>query len=151
MPGGVVRIEIHGEEQADRIARRLLRKAGSNQLARDLHTAMRFALAGTEAEIRASARRLPSRNGLAADVATSRIRVTTAANGNKVRALITARHEYNLAGLDRGTNVHPLFGNRRHWYRQAVRPRWFTDPAKDKAADVRNAIQKAVKAFAATL
>lgn len=151
MPGGVVRIQIHGEEQAARIARRLLRKAGSGELARNLHVGMRMALAGVEADIRTSARRLPATNGLAADVATSRISVTYAANKSAVSATIRARHEYNLAGLDAGTNIHPLFGNRRHWYRQAVRPGWFSDPVNERTDDVRRAIQKAVKVFTSTL
>lgn len=151
MPGGTVRINIHGEEQAARIARRLLRKASGGELARELHTGMRMALAGVEGDIRASARRLPARNGLAAAVASSRIRVTYAANSSAVRATISANHEYNLAGLDKGTNIHPLFGNRRHWYRQAVRPGWFTDPVEARTDDVRRAIQRAVKSFTSSL
>lgn len=150
MPGGAVRIEIHGEGTATRLGRRYLR-AGDGQLARHLHVGMRSALAGVEADIRASARRLPASNGLAAEVASSRITVSVAANGNSIRALVTARHRYNLAGLDKGTNVHPLFGNRRHWYRQAVRPRWFSEPVEARTDDVRRAIQKAVKSAVGSL
>lgn len=146
----VVRVEIHGEESAVRTGRRLIR-AGDGNLARQIHWNMRAALAGVEGDIRASAQRLPSRNGLADEVATSRIRVTTAANGNTIRALITARHRYYLTGLNEGTNIHPLFGNRRHWYRQAVRPGWFTDPVRSREDNVRAGIVKAVKSVTSSL
>ncbi len=145
-----IRVEIHGEESAVRTARRLIR-AGDGSLAQQIHYNMRGALAGVEGSIRASAQRLPSRNGLADDVARSNIRVTYAANASAVRALITARHRYYLTGLNAGTNIHPLFGNRRHWYRQAVRPGWFTDPVRDREDDVRAAIVKAVKSVTSSL
>jgi hypothetical protein len=150
MPGGTLKIEVHGEEAAFQLARRLITK-GRGDLAHDLHRAMREAMTGVDADIRRSAQRLPSRNGLADEVATSRITVTSYATGSRVGVEVSAKHRYHLAGLDGGRNVHPLFGNRRHWYDQAVRPGWFSDPVEGRTDQVAAAIRRVVKRFTDSL
>jgi hypothetical protein len=146
VPAYTLRIEVKGEEQAFALAQRLLRK-GRGDLADDLHRAMREAMAGVESEIRRSAYRLPNRNGLADEIATSRIDVTSHASGSDVGIVVSASHRYHLPGLDAGRNVHPLFGNRRHWYDQAVRPGWFSDPVEGRTDQVGTAIRRVVKRF----
>jgi hypothetical protein len=44
----------------------------------------------------------------------------------RVTALPRPGKKIDLQSLDRGRLRHPLFGNRRYWYMQAVRPGWFT-------------------------
>jgi hypothetical protein len=46
--------------------------------------------------------------------------------------------------LDQGILEHPLFGNRRHWYRQPVAAGWFTQPNDDAAPRARRDIEDAL-------
>lgn len=46
--------------------------------------------------------------------------------------------------LEAGLLSHPLFGDRERWFRQSVRPGFFTDPCEAAAPRVRDAIIAAV-------
>ena len=72
---------------------------------------------------------LPKRGGLAAAVAGSQMRVS-AQSGAEAGARVTVDSRYNVAGMDAGRVVHPLFGDRRHWYTQQITPHWFTTPVE---------------------
>jgi len=50
----------------------------------------------------------------------------------------------DLNSLDRGRLRHPLFGNRDHWYSQAVPPGWFTAPMRSHVDGVRREVLRAV-------
>lgn len=64
-----------------------------------------------------------------------------------VRVTATSRKGkgVDLDALDRGRLRHPLFGNRRHWYQQAVNPRWFTRPMEANAGNVQRELEQAVR------
>lgn len=147
-----VHVTIYGEGEAARLGTHLIR-AGDGELKERLYEAIRRANLGLESEVRRSAlTHLPKRNGLAAEVGRARIavrRLFGAANG--VGISITASHKYDLAGLDQGGNVHPLFGNRRHWYFQHVRSGWFSDVVDGQYAPTASAIERAVKQYAQQL
>lgn len=145
-----IQLTIQGEESAFRLGRRYIAK-GAKGLGAEMHRAMREATTGLEAEVRRSAYRLPNRNGLADEVASSRISLAYSLGRTNAGVTVTARHRYHLAGLDAGRNVHPLFGNRGHWYSQWVRPGWFTEPVEGRADEVGEALRRAVKRYIAEL
>jgi len=127
---GFVEVEILGVHEAVDLGVAFI-KAGDGGLERKLGDALYEAHMGIAGELRASAlARLPKRNGLAETVARSHITVSKSNGLGSPSVTIKASGPYNLQGLDSGTNIHPLFGNKRHWYLQHVKSGWFTDPLK---------------------
>lgn len=147
-----VQVTILGASDAARLGAKLIR-AGDGALKDKLYDAIRKANIGLEGEIRRSAfSHLPRRNGLAAEVAASRITTDhTFEAGNGVGIKVTAHHEYDIAGMDNGLNVHPLFGDKRHWYPQHVRAGWFSDAVDGQREPTRFAIERAVKSYISSL
>lgn len=41
-------------------------------------------------------------------------------------ARVVGESAYDIEGLDRGRAIHPLFGDANHWYREAVKPGWWS-------------------------
>jgi hypothetical protein len=84
-------------------------------------------------EIRASAvSTLPKRGGLGAWVAKSGIRVavTRGTNNAGIRIVVGRNSKggrTDLSDLDRGSLRHPLWGNKAHWYPEAVKPGFATN------------------------
>lgn len=147
----LVDVTIYGDSEAAALGAAFIR-AGDGGLKDELYDAIRKANAGIEGEIRRSAlSHLPRRNGLAEAVAQARISVHKAYGELGVGIKVTADHEYDLKGLDHGGNVHPLFGNRRHWYFQHVRAGWFSDAVDGQYLPTRNALERAVKAYVSRL
>lgn len=71
---------------------------------------------------------------------TSGVRVSTTARTLQVGGVKRRR----IRRLDQGVLEHPLFGNRRRWYRQPVVPGWFTRPNEDAVPRVRASIDDAL-------
>lgn len=95
-------------------------------------------------KLRASAlETLPKRGGLAAAVADSRIQVS-GASGAEAGVRVTVDSRYNVAGMDDGSVVHPLFGNRLHWYVERVNPHWFTTPVEAAEPGIEQAVRDAM-------
>lgn len=90
---------------------------------------------------------LPKRGGLAATVAGSRIQVS-GASGAEAGARVTVDSRYNVAGMDEGRVVHPLFGDRRHWYTQQITPRWFTTPIEAAQPGIEAAVNDSMERVA---
>lgn len=139
-----ISLSITGEEEAFAVAARL-RRAGDGRLQGKLRDAVRDANRGVPTKLRMSAlSHLPKRGGLG----------PTVARGMKVRTwpisagiTIKASHRYDIAGMDKGLVVHPLFGNKRHWYAQAVPPGWFQSVVDGQRDDTRRAIERVVATF----
>lgn len=49
-------------------------------------------------------------------------------------------HRRKVRQIDAGTLHHTLWGNRRHWYRQMVRPGFFSEAARQQAPDIRDKV-----------
>ena len=49
-----------------------------------------------------------------------------------------------LEALDRGELRHPLYGNRKYWFSQSVRPGFWSRPIEDRAPQIRDAVAKEV-------
>lgn len=79
--------------------------------------------------VRAKARStMPAAGGLNEFVATAKIgvRITTSGKGAGMR-IVGTKSGHDIHALDRGRLRHPLFGNRRHWFQQAVPPGFFSE------------------------
>jgi hypothetical protein len=133
-----------------------LRRAGDEDLARELTAGMRRAVKPVPDRIRAGlAPKLPNRYAevLGADTAiTTSVRNSGADATAAVVAANASFRKRRLNRLDAGILWHPLFGNRKHWFEQgepSVRPGWFTGPAEDAAPDVRAALEQALSDVAA--
>lgn len=48
----------------------------------------------------------------------------------------------HLEDVDKGLLAHPLFGDRKHWYRQAVRPEFASGPFNDAKPAILDEIEK---------
>lgn len=132
-----------------------LRRAG-----RDVETSAQDSLKAQARPLEAAVhsegiRRLPRRGGLAALVR-SRARITAThirGSGGRAGVTVTASGPMDLAALEAGHVVHPLYGLRRWWYRQRVPDQWFTGPvraavpriAEDLGDDVHQQIRRALR------
>ena len=128
---------------------RELRTAGDDDLRRELFDAIDHAAQPAAEDVR---RRLPEYlpNPYAADLAGSmRINISKL-TGTRPGVSVVAPERVRgrrrrLVRLNAGTLAHPLFGNRRHWYEQAVKPLFFDQPIEDHAPQVRDGIEAALE------
>lgn len=126
-----------------------LREAAEAGLRREISKAVGRATRSLERDVRRSAvRTLPREGGLGTEVSRSRITRSQRSAGEVVTVTLKASHRYDIAGMDRGRLRHPLFGNRRYWYSQRVRPRWWSDPTRGSGPVVRAALDDAMTAVA---
>ena len=139
-----------------------LRRAGRDDLARELTAAMRRGVAPVPGQIRDGLRsHMPDRYAgtFAADVdikviARAGSATTDAAVSVYAKAAGKAR---KLKRLDEGKITHPQFGNREHWYTQeggagtgpGMHSGWFTGPCQDAEPRVRAELEKALADVAA--
>ena len=54
--------------------------------------------------------------------------------------------QMDVASLNRGRLRHPLFGNRKHWYDQAVKPGFWDDAMKRGEGETRRLVVAALDA-----
>lgn len=142
-----IRVQILGEGEAVALARRLAR-AGDRRFRDHLQDHVNDSNRGIQGLVRASAlSHLPKRNGLAGEIARGARITVNEFKGATPGFSVRASHKYDLDGLDKGGNVHPLFGNKRHWYFQRVRSGWFSDAMEDQADRTHAAIERAVATF----
>jgi len=140
--------QIRGAEQLDELAKRL-KAAGGNDLKKELLRGIRETNKPTIAKVRKSAaENLPRRGGLAAQVAKESIGTRTRLTGNSAGVTISRKRG---RGLNDGRLRKPLFGNREHWYAQAIPKGWFTKPIEDDAPRIRDGLQKVMGDVAAKI
>ena len=125
-----VTVRTVGQEKLASVAAVLV-ASGDKDLQRELRRAMsRMTKPMRRAGRQGALQILPHRGGLDEHVAsTARIttRVTLKSNGVGVRILGDSRD--NLHRMDeQGIVRHPLFGNRKKWIDERIRPGWFTKP-----------------------
>lgn len=109
--------------------------------------ALREATAPAKTAIPESARRtLPRRGGLNEAVASSlKVTIRSSLSGPvaNVRIVATEGPRRRVRSLDAGQVRHPLFGNREHWYPEAVQPGFFTRPCLSLRPEARRKIAAA--------
>lgn len=116
-------------------------------LKRELLRTIREAGKPAIADVRASALgQLPRRGGLAQRVADSKFATQTRLGAKTAGVRIVGKSKFKIQFMDKGTVRHPVFGNRRAWVLQSVRPNWF-DKTIENAADhgMRDAIVAAIE------
>lgn len=142
----------NGAEQLRQLSA-ALRKAGRNDLRKELASGLRRAIKPMKKEFQRGALGiLPHRGGLAEWVAGStsfRTRVNTGANPSVSIAASLKGHD--LEAMDNGELRHPTFGHRNAWVSQAIRPGWWTDSGILAAQDARDELDKALDDFARKL
>ena len=135
-----------------------LRRAGEEDLARELTAAMRRSVQPVPGRIRAELKpKLPDRYAAVLDADTD-IKVTVRNSGADASASVIASNasfrKRRLSRLDAGILWHPLFGRfprgdpRNRWFMQeepSVQPGWFTGPAEHAAPEVRDALEQALR------
>jgi len=143
----VADFRVDGAEQLTALAKRL--RAESKELQRELPRAMNRATKGARAAVKAEAlATLPRRGGLGKRVASSRLTTRTRRSGRAAGVRIVAKGGVDIGALDRGRLRHPLFGDRRRWFAQKVRPGWFTRPLTAAAPRVRAEIETSMRVIA---
>lgn len=148
----VISLADHGAEQFFALARRL-READDKDLRRELYRGLNGAMKPLTAAVRQSAVDvLPRRGGLGAEIARSKMRTQrrTGAKSVGIKLIVTGTggsmgRGRDIAALDRGKARHPLFGNRSHWYLQAVPPGWFTRPTDNSKSEVQEKLLAAMQ------
>jgi hypothetical protein len=132
-----------------------LRRAGEEELLREVTKAMRDAAAPVPDEIRAglapTSPKLPDRYAEELD-ADLRLGVSVRTVGSDPGVSVTGKavaKTRKLRYLDAGRLTHPLFGDRGpgKWFTQeepSVQPGWFTGPAEAAGPRVRDGIEKAL-------
>ncbi|WP_182379821.1 hypothetical protein [Nocardioides sp. WS12] len=137
-------LEVQGAQQLEAVAKRL-KAAGRGDLRKELLQQVRAAAKPTVTDIkRNAATDLPQRGGLAQAVAKSRIGTRTRMSGKRVGVRIEAKNGMDIKRLDQGRLRHPVFGNRKAWVEQTVKPGWFSEPIKRRLPEVRDGVLKAM-------
>lgn len=146
MATGQVRVSMGGREFAT--LARDLRRAGRTDLRAELTRGLMAARAPVVQALQRSATdTLPNRGGLAARVAGSQFAFRTL-GGSDPHVEVTATERpgapVDLATLDDGSVLHPVFGGRR-WVRQRVTPQWFTRAIEEQESTFEAALSDAVQ------
>ncbi len=139
-----VTVRTSGELKLARVGA-AIKASGDKDLERALDRGMRRSAKPLKAAARYGARRrLPTRGGLAERVAESKFGVRVTSSGKRTGVRVVGRSGYDLQGLDEGLVRHPVFGNRKRWVSETVRPGWFSDAEEGKAPEVRDNIDHAL-------
>jgi hypothetical protein len=140
-----------GAQELAALARRL-KDAGEGGLRRQLYTGIRTAAEPVLGEIRAEMpSHMPNRYAgvLGADLVLS-----TSVRAGKTASVrlkgVTRGKNRQIARLDRGILVHPLFGSRARWFAQGplgggMRPGFFSGPIEHAVPQLRSAVLGAMR------
>jgi hypothetical protein len=135
--------EITGARQLEALSKRL-KVEGNGGFRRELLRRIRQSAQPAIPAIRQSAHDvLGDKGGLADQIAGSKIGVRTRLSGS-VGVRIQGNGVHNLRRMNEGQLRHPLFGNRSHWYEQAIRPGWFAAPIELRKPRIHNGIEQAM-------
>ena len=129
-----------------------VKDSGSKDLRRELEKGLRRSVRTMPKTFRAGALGwLPHRGGLAYEIgADLRFRSSVNVNPGRMRLRITGSARgpsgkaRDLYKMNQGRLRHPVFGNRRVWVMQAIRPRWWDDAGIVAAQEAYGEIVKAV-------
>jgi hypothetical protein len=140
-----------GPEQLRLLSARLRAAGPQGQgLRRELYRAINEAAKPLAAEVKDPAHLrvyMPNRYAgvLAADLAVTAVKRGGASPSVKIQAKGRA-HRRKVVKVDAGVLVHPLFGDRKHWYSQVKRmePGFFTEPMVAAAPGIRDDVLAAM-------
>lgn len=146
----MVDIRIEGAEQFKDLSRRL-KEAGRGDLRKELYKALNRAVKPARQRVK---RDMPSylpdtyAHELQRDLA-----ITTKKRASRdpgISLIAKGRSKQRrLRDLDRdGRLKHMLFGNRKHWFSQQVKPQFFTEPIQAEADGIANELVTAMRNIA---
>lgn len=147
--GGSLELRASGAGALGDLAKDL-RRVGDKDLKKQMGRALRAATKPAIAETRQFARDLlPKHGGLNERTARSKFRtkIRTGANPSVRVTAIGMDARLNTQGRDR----HPVYGNRKVWVEQRVKPGWFDVPMRKGARHVREELVKVVDSIAKDL
>jgi hypothetical protein len=139
-------VEVRGGRNLTRIARDLA-EVGNKGLKNELLRGIRAATKTAIPDVRTAAEvKLPKRGGLAERVAGQKFGTRTSLRAKTASVRITGQGMKELRDIDQGRLRKPLFGNRDHWYGQAVDPGFFSATLEKKGPEVRRQIEQVMRA-----
>lgn len=114
-------------------------------LKRELSKRIRQATEPLKAEIAASAlAKLPKAGGLAQLIAESKTTTTVTLAGNKTGVRLRTRSPRSIKTIDQGKVRHPVYGNRKVWVDEDVKPDFWTEPVEKSKPEITAAVNTAV-------
>jgi hypothetical protein len=146
-------LEVTGADKLARLSK-ALREAGDKDLKSELGKGLRRAVRPMRETFKAGALGfLPFRGGLAEEIADGmRFRTKIRTSGKSVGVRVVASLPgHDLNAMNRGRLRHPVYGNRRNWVNQQIRPAWWDDSGLVAAPAVRVELVKAIDEVAAKL
>lgn len=137
----VAELRIEGADKFGKLAK-ALRQTGDKDLRKELYAGINRSVKPLTAAVKAGTQNyFPRRYAL--ELAKS-LRVRARRRGGRdpsIRLVGQAKtprgKERNLAALNRGRLRHPLYGDRGHWYDQAVPPNFWDEPLLEDVEQVR--------------
>lgn len=135
-------VRIEGAERLAIVAGAIQRQVP--ELRKDLLRGLRAAAKPTVKDIKETARvTLPKRGGLNDWVAKSSIGLRTRTSGENSGIRIEGRKTgHDVKSLDAGRLRHPLFGNRKRWFQQDIRPGFFSQTITRHDEEIRTEIYR---------
>lgn len=133
----MVDIQIRGAEKLNRLTRALW-AAGEKELRVEMYRGLNRSVKPLSREVKDStAAFLPGTYAaeISRDLSIKTRRRATGAN--PAIYLVGTAKKHRIAALDSGRLRHPLFGNRRYWYSQQIRPGFWTRPLEHGAPRIR--------------
>ena len=125
-----------------------LKSAGTKELRAKIRKAMSEETKPTRKAVKQSALdNLPKKGGLnkwAAKVPNANTDFRPKSAGIRIRI---AKKGHDMAALNRGRLRHPLFGDRKHWYTQAIAPGFFTKPIENDGPALKARLLVAIGEF----
>jgi len=146
-------LKVTGADKLERLSK-ALREADAKDLKKELGKGLRRAVKPMRDTFKAGALGfLPFRGGLAEEVADGmRFKTKIRTGGKSVGVRIVASLPgHDLSAMNRGRLRHPVYGNRRNWVNQQIRPNWWDDSGLVAAPAVRAELVKAIDEVAAKL
>lgn len=150
-------IVVTGADELESLGRQL-KELGDKDLRRELFRGFSRATKPLKADVKRSAlQSLPSGGGLNRWVADARLATRTRVSGKTVGVRIAGSRsnkqlrKSDLNAINRGRLRHPVFGNRKVWVTQEVKPGWFSEPLVAGADEVRRELVQVMDGIAERL
>lgn len=138
-----VELRIEGARNLEKLSKKL-KAAGDATLRKELYAGINRATKPAKTAIKEAARReLPKKGGLNEFIAKSSVTTRTRGGGKNPGVQIVAKKKgHDIRAIDRGRLRHPVWGNRRVWVTQQIKPGFFTDTIGAQINDLRRAVIK---------
>lgn len=140
-------IEVDGADRLAALAKQL-RAAGNKDLQRELGQAINRAMKPLKQSLRASAKTLPARGGLAKSVSGAKLATRRRSSARVAGVRLVATSGLSLYHLNEGTVRHYTKTPRALGRSQAIAPGWWDRPTEEAADDIRAELTAAMDAIA---